>query len=560
MPPKAKKKLITSALPYVNNSPHLGNIIGAVLSADVYARYCRMQGYETLYVCGTDEYGTATETAARKEGVSPKELCDRFHADHKRVYRHFNISFDAFGRTSDPEHIEVVHELFKAAHDRGLMSEATTEQAFCDTCSTFLADRFILGTCPNCQSSNAKGDQCQDCGKLLNPSDLVDPRCATCDNQPVYQPTSHLYLNLDELQPSVEGFFERSSTAGKWTRNAATTTRSWLQAGLKPRPITRDLKWGVPVPLEGFENKVFYVWYDAPIGYVSITKRALPDAWEKWWRSPDDVELYQFMGKDNIPFHSVIFPAVQIASDQPWTMVHHISATEYLNYENGKFSKSENRGVFGTDVIGSPIHVDLWRFYLLSIRPENHDSQFVWQEFFDKVNGDFIDNIGNLLNRVLTYINKQFDGGVVELTSLDARQEGFLTQMQDSGRKVAAALESVQLREALRLVVAHGRAANKFFQDEEPWIRIKTDRSHVSRTISLLIYVLRDVAIMLGPFLPETSNTIAKALNCHATKWQDLGVFSGLEGHQVGQAQILYPKLDSKGLEKIQAQHAGREA
>ena len=375
------KKLITSALPYVNNVPHLGNIIGAVLSADVYARFCRSQGYETLYICATDEYGTATENKAREEGLTPKEICDKYHAIHRDVYKAFNISFDYFGRTSIPEHAEITQAIYKELDEAGMIDEQESEQTYCEHDQMFLADRYVVGECPFCGFDNALGDQCDNCGKLLQPDELVNPQCQICGNTPVMKSTKHLYINLPKLEPRLRDFHEVSIKKGKWDANAIGATKSWLDTGLLPRPITRDLSWGIDVPRPGYENKVFYVWFDAPIGYISATKAALPDTWEHWWLDPENTELYQFMGKDNIPFHTVIFPACLLGTKQSWTMLYHISSTEYLNYEKQKFSKSRKIGVSGPDALELDIHIDLWRYYLLFNRPGRSDSNFSWDTF-----------------------------------------------------------------------------------------------------------------------------------------------------------------------------------
>ena len=303
-----KKRLITSALPYVNNIPHLGNIIGCVLSADVFYKYSTIAGYDAIHIGGTDEHGTTTETRAKQEGISPRALCDKYHAIHKDIYDWFDIEFTRFGRTSSPLHGKIVQELFLSLYQKGYIAQETLTQPFCSRCDTFLADRFIEGTCPYCGAEDARGDQCDRCGKLLDPSQLITPVCTTCGTRPGFKETTHLFLDLEKAQPEVEKWFEKSSGDGHWSHNALTVTKGWLKQGLQKRCITRDLEWGIPVPLEGFEDKVFYVWFDAPIGYVSITAEAKED-WEDWGKRPDEVELYQFLGKDNIPFHSVIFPA-----------------------------------------------------------------------------------------------------------------------------------------------------------------------------------------------------------------------------------------------------------
>ncbi|MDJ0836688.1 MAG: methionine--tRNA ligase [Acidobacteriota bacterium] len=553
-----KKKLITSALPYVNNVPHLGNIIGCVLSADVYARFCRSRGYETLYICGTDEYGTATENKAREEGMTPREVCDKYHAIHAEIYRDFEISFDAFGRTSDPEQTDVAQEIFHDLDANGLISEHTSQRTYCEHDQMFLADRFVEGVCPKCGYEDARGDQCDNCGSLLDPESLINPHCKICKNPPVRRETTHLHLGLDKLQPRLQAWFDRSSTEGRWTRNAVTTTGGWLDRGLEARAITRDLKWGVPVPKQGFEGKVFYVWYDAPIGYISITAHHF-DNWRDWWQKPDEVDLYQFMAKDNIPFHTIMFPASLIGSGRPWTLLHHINSTEYLNYEDTKFSKSRGIGVFGHDVRETGIHTDLWRFYLLLVRPENNDSAFNWAEFFERVNSDFLNNIGNLVNRTLVFLHKNFEGRIRDLP-LPEEHQGFVTQVRAQLDKATAVLEEVKLRDGLREVLAAGAIGNKFFQDMKPWEKVKgdeTDVAHAHATVSVLAYLVRSLAVALEPYMPATSARILGFLQLEDQTWEQVGRFEGLDGHAIRKPEILYPKMDPKFAEKLRKKFSG---
>ncbi len=401
-----KRRLVTSALPYVNNVPHLGNLI-QVLSADVFSRACRLLGYDTLYVCGTDEYGTATETRAQEEGVSPAELCSRYHEIHRQVYDWFQVSFDKFGRTSTEQQTRIVQQLFKDLDANGYIAEQEIEQLFCDSCSRFLADRFVRGVCPHCGYADARGDQCENCGKLLDPTDLKEPRCSTCGQTPHPKRTKHLYIDLPAIRPKLETWIKKASKEGFWANNAIQMTQAWIRDGLKPRAITRDLKWGIPVPKPGYENKVFYVWFDAPIGYISITAALGEEKgfdYADWWKNPDNVDLFQFIGKDNIPFHTVIFPSTLLASGKQWTMLHHMSSTEYLNYEAGKFSKSKGIGVFGTDAMETGIPSDVWRFYIFYNRPEKSDYIFTWNDFLEKINGELIGNLGNLVNRTLAFV------------------------------------------------------------------------------------------------------------------------------------------------------------
>ncbi|KAJ2758501.1 methionine--tRNA ligase mes1, partial [Coemansia nantahalensis] len=409
--PGEKNILITSALPYVNNVPHLGNIIGSTLSADVFARYSRLRGNNTLYICGTDEYGTTTETKALEEGVSCRELCDKYSALHQEIYEWFGLSFDYFGRTSTEKHGEIVQDIYRSVAKNECVIEQTTAQLFCEQCQRFLADRYVEGVCPHCAYEDARGDQCDKCGKLLNAVDLIEPRCKMDGNRPIVRDSNHLYLALDKLQPRCEEFVERSSREGAWSNNTIAITKSWLHEGLRPRAITRDLKWGVQVPREGYENKVFYVWFDACIGYPSITAN-YTDEWERWWKNPDNVRLYQFMGKDNVPFHTVVFPCTQIASGEDWTFLHHLSACEYLNYESGKFSKSRGVGVFGNNAQQTGVPADVWRYYLLSSRPESSDTVFTWSGFASCNNAVLLETLGNFCNRVLKFLDdpKRYGG------------------------------------------------------------------------------------------------------------------------------------------------------
>merc|ERR1719167_225883 len=366
--------LITSALPYVNNVPHLGNIVGCVLSADVFARYCRIRGYNTLYVCGTDEYGTATETKALEEKCTPQQICDKYHKIHSDVYKWFDISFDQFGRTTTEKQTEVAQEIFWQLHANGNLIEDDMEQLHCQSCDRFLADRYVEGTCPlpGCGFEDARGDQCDGCGKLINAVELRNPRCKICRATPKTKTSKHIFIDLPKIETRLTEWLDEASKL--WTSNARVIAKTWMKNGLQPRCITRDLKWGTKVPKEGFEDKVFYVWFDAPIGYISITAK-YTNEWKKWWQNPDLVEYYEFMAKDNVPFHSVVFPATLLGTEDE-----NLKSTEYLNYEDAKFSKSRGIGVFGNDAETTGISADIWRFYLIYTRPESADSAFKWDD------------------------------------------------------------------------------------------------------------------------------------------------------------------------------------
>lgn len=550
-----KKRLITSALPYVNNIPHLGNLI-QVLSADVFARFCRLRGYETLYVCGTDEYGTATETRALAEGITPKELCDRYFVIHDDIYKWFNIAFDKFGRTSTPEQTEIVQSIFKACDAAGYIKEGSIEQLYCTSCDRFLADRFVRGTCPHCGYDDARGDQCENCGKLLDPTDLIQPRCGTCSAEPEVRTTHHLYLNLPEILPKLQEWMNEASVRGFWARNAIQMTNSWIRDGLKERAITRDLKWGIPVPKEGYEDKVFYVWFDAPIGYISITA-TLTDQWENWWKNPEEVELFQFIGKDNIPFHTVIFPSSLLGTGENWTLLHHMSSTEYLNYESGKFSKSKGVGVFGTDAKETGIPADVWRFYIYYNRPEKSDALFTWSDFQEKVNGELIGNLGNLVNRTLTFVNRFYDGRLPEEVEVKS-DTAFWEDVKKREAGITESLEKADLRDAFRQIFALSSLGNKAFQDGEPWRTRKEAPEEAGRLLRDLTYLIRDLAILIAPYLPGTSERIAAWLGGTGMGWETLGLLEGIE--RVEKPEILFQKLEDDFIEAQRNRFAGSQA
>jgi methionyl-tRNA synthetase len=546
-----KRRLVTSALPYVNNIPHLGNLI-QVLSADVFARFCRIKGYETLYICGTDEYGTATETKALQENMTPKQLCDHYHVIHRDIYAWFNIQFDNFGRTSDAKQTEIVQSIFKQVDAAGFIREAEIEQLYCTTCDRFLADRYVHGVCPHCGYEDARGDQCENCGKLLDPTDLIKPVCGVCGSTPESRSTRHLYLKLPEILPMLQEWMDEASVKGFWARNAVQMTKSWIRDGLKERCITRDLKWGIPVPKEGFEDKVFYVWFDAPIGYISMTADHT-DQWESWWKNPDEVELFQFIGKDNIPFHTVIFPSTQLATGQKWTMLHHMSSSEYLNYETGKFSKSKGVGVFGTDAKDTGIPADVWRFYIFYNRPEKSDYTFTWADFQEKVNGELIGNLANLVNRTLTFLNKFYDGKIPAAQP----DEAFSRLVAQKEEKITAHMERAELRDALREIFALSSAGNKAFQDGQPWAVRKTDPPAAEALLMQLSYLVRDLAILIEPYMPESSDRILAFFNEHDASWDTLGTYEGLTG--ITETSILFEKLEDEKIEALRTRFAGTQ-
>ncbi|RZC78972.1 hypothetical protein C5167_003298 [Papaver somniferum] len=494
--------MITSALPYVNNVPHLGNIIGCVLSADVFTRYCRLRGYNAIYMCGTDEYGTATETKAMEEGCTPKEICDKYHAIHRDVYNWFDISFDEFGRTSSPQQTEVCQAIFKKLMENNWLSENTMQQLYCKTCKRFLADRLVEGTCPRptCNYDSARGDQCEKCGNLLNPTELQDPKC-----------------------------------------------------------------------------KVFYVWFDAPIGYVSITSCYTSD-WEKWWKNPENVELYQFMGKDNVPFHTVMFPSTLLGTDKNWTLMKTISVTEYLNYEAGKFSKSKGIGVFGNDAKDTKIPSEVWRYYLLTNRPEVSDTLFTWKDLQAKLNSELIANLGDFINRVLSFIAKPSGLGYGSIIPDAANAESHsLTKVlaEKVGKHVeqyVEAMERVKLKQGLKVAMSISSEGNCYLQDSQFWKLYKEDPAScaiVMRTSVGLVYLL---ASLLGPFIPSFSVEVVKQLNLPSELPLSLSDENGdinrarrpweiiPSGHKIGIPEPLFKELKDEEVEFFREKFAGSQA
>nr|XP_054505166.1 methionine--tRNA ligase, cytoplasmic [Agelaius phoeniceus] len=555
--------LITSALPYVNNVPHLGNIIGCVLSADTFARYSRLRRWNTLFVCGTDEYGTATETRALQEGLSPRELCDRYHALHADIYAWFRISFDHFGRTTTPQQTRIAQDIFQRLLARGFLLQDTLEQLRCESCGRYLADRFVEGTCPFCAYAEARGDQCDRCGKLINAVELQNPQCKLCHGTPVVTPTQHLFLDLPKLEGQLEAWLERTWAAGEWTANARHITRTWLRDGLKPRCITRDLTWGTPVPLDGFRDKVFYVWFDAPIGYLSITA-TYTEHWERWWKNPQQVELYNFMAKDNVPFHSVVFPCSLLGADDNYTLVNHLIATEYLNYEDGKFSKSRGVGVFGDMAKDTGIPADVWRFYLLYLRPEGQDSAFSWADLMLKNNSELLNNLGNFINRAGMFVCKFF-GGTVPAMALTAEDQRLLARVTLEMRQYHQLMERVRLRDALRCVLGISRHGNQYIQVNEPWKRIKgdeRDRQRAGTVTGVAVNLAAALAALLQPFVPGVSAAIQGQLRIPPER---CGLGPGLTctlpaGHRVGTVSPLFQKLEPEQVEALRQRFGGGQA
>ncbi|XP_030373626.1 methionine--tRNA ligase, cytoplasmic [Scaptodrosophila lebanonensis] len=565
--PKAGERnvLVTSALPYVNNVPHLGNIIGCVLSSDIFARYSRCAGYNTLFISGTDEYGTATENKALAENMTPREICDKYFELHNGIYRWFGIGFDYFGRTTAQEQTDIVQEAFHDVYKAGFILKESVEQLLCQKCDRFLADRFVEGTCPHpgCGYEDARGDQCDKCGKLVNATELIRPRCKVCNTAPVLRSSDQLFIDLPKAEPQLREWVDHAENG--WTNNARVITRAWLREGLKPRCITRDLKWGIPVPHKGFENKVFYVWFDAPFGYVSMTKRYTKD-YQQWWQPAKgtEVELFQFMAKDNVPFHSVVWPSVLLAINKGHTLVAHIMATEYLNYEDGKFSKSRGIGVFGNDAQDTGIPADVWRFYLASARPEGQDSSFSWNDLAARNNSELLNNLGNFVNRALVFCEKNFNSTVPEI-ALTQDELILLALVNRELRGYINSLEKAKLRDGIRHLMSISRHGNGYMQTQQPWLLLKGNAEQKARAatiIGLCVNLACLLANLLYPYMPSTARTLFAQLNAQHTRLnadKPLATLLLRTGHKIGKPAPLFAKLEQAFIDELKGKYGGTQ-
>ncbi|KAG7860901.1 hypothetical protein KL939_001468 [Ogataea angusta] len=558
--PNERNILITSALPYVNNVPHLGNIVGSVLSADIYARYCKRRNYNAIYICGTDEYGTATETKALEDKVTPQELCDKYHAVHSDVYKWFQIEFDHFGRTTTPKQTEIAQEMFLKLYNNGYLEEKVMKQLFCPVHKGFLADRYVEGECPRCQYEDARGDQCDKCGNLLDPFELINPRCKLDGHTPEPRESNHIFISLDKLEPEVRKWIAEASEKGKWSKNSKTITNSWLKEGLQPRCITRDLTWGTPVPLKGFENKVLYVWFDAPIGYISITAN-YTDEWRDWWQNPEHVQLYQFMGKDNVPFHTVVFPSTEIGTKEKWTMLHHLNTTEYLQYEGGKFSKSRGIGVFGNNAEATGVSPSVWRYYLASVRPENQDSQFSWYEFVTRNNSELLANLGNFVNRLAKFVIAKYNGVVPSFKTKDCQvYPELLKDLNSLVKTYVDDMETVHLRKGLETAMMISARGNLFLQENKLDNSLYNDFPEKSdAVVAIGLNIVYLVSAVIAPYMPETSKQIEEILRVPELKIPDEFGLWIQPGHCIGKAQYLFKRIDEKKIDEWRNLYGGQQ-
>ena len=541
---KKEKRLITAALPYTNNVPHLGNIVGSHLPADIFARYCRLVGHETVFIGGTDEHGTASEIAAYKYGITPKELCDFFYKIHKDICDWFNLSYDNFSRTSKPVHHQTTTEFLKKIWQNGYILEKTISLPFCQSCQRQLSDRYVEGICPYCGYEKARGDQCENCSKVLDPAKLKTPSCAVCHSKDIhFVEKKHLFLDLEKLSPALEKWINSNK---HWRPQVRSLALGWIEEGLKPRCITRNLKWGVNVPFKGYENLVFYVWVDAPIGYISSTKEWHATKWKTFWQNKD-AKIYHFIGKDNIPFHTIFFPGM-IMANGTFNLPHNVIGLQYLNYEGGKFSKSQNRGVFCENLAKAGLKADYWRFYSVHLIPETKDTEFYWKEFQEAVNNKLIANFANFINRTLSFLDSKFAGELPQ-PKLTAKDKDFWKAVEKQIDLIINSLEKVELRHGLEEILALSALGNKYFQENGPW----KDLERAKTVIYICANLCLSLSLLIQPYLPATSQKILQMLNLEMKDWKKVKKLNLGAGHQINKPELLFHKLEDEQIEELKA-------
>lgn len=515
-----KKQLITSALPYVNGLPHLGHLVGCLLPADVFARYQRAKGADVLFICGTDEHGTVSEVGAAKENMPVADYCKKYHDKHAEMYRGFNLSFDYFGRTSSEQNREITYRIYHKLDENGLIEEKTTRQVYSPDDDRYLPDSYVMGTCPYCGYDKAKGDQCENCTKVLDPTDLINPHSVLSGSSRIeIRETRHLFLNLPKMEQELARWIETKK--GIWPDIAYSIAKKWLKEGLQERGITRDLKWGFAVPRPGFENKVFYVWFDAPIGYIGITKEwsdERPDErrWEDWWLNADDVQYTEFMGKDNIPFHTISFPATLRGTGERWTTVDFLKGMNWLNFAGGKFSKSAHRGIFMDDALVE-FPADYWRYWLMANAPESDDTSFAFEPFAAVINKDLNDVLGNFINRVLKMTDKNFGPAVPAVGPITENETDLYRTLDDLVATYTRYMDGVEFRKALAALREIWVSGNNYIAKTEPWKVVKTDRAYAGTILNTALNLIRLFAHLSSPIMPETAGRMLAIIGEPAT-------------------------------------------
>ncbi len=542
-----KRYLITSALPYANGPIHIGHLAGVYIPSDIFTRYLRMRGEEVVSVCGSDEHGVPITIKARQEGVSPQAVVDKYHAIIKNSFEEFGIAFDIYLRTSSKTHYELSSSFFRKLYDNGEFEEKTTEQYFDPEVSQFLADRYITGTCPHCSNDRAYGDQCEKCGTSLNATDLIDPKSTLSGVKPIQKPTKHWFLPLDKYQKFLEKWILEDNK--DWKVNVYGQCKSWLDHGLQPRAVSRDLDWGVPVPVEGAEGKVLYVWFDAPIGYISATKELTPE-WEKYWKDPE-TRLIHFIGKDNIVFHCIVFPAM-LQAEGTYILPDNVPANEFLNLEGDKISTSRNWAVWLHEyLLEFPGKQDVLRYVLAANMPETKDNDFTWKDFQTRNNSELVAILGNFVNRAMVLTHKYFDGKMPVIHELTDYDNEIIAELQTLKESIEKNLESFRFRDALKDAMSIARLGNKYLADTEPWKIFKTEPQRVATILNVSLQICANITILAKPFLPFSCEKLSKMLNMEGLGWDDSGKVNLLPvGHIVAQPELLFDKIEDDAIEK----------
>ena len=556
-----KRYLITSALPYANGPVHIGHLAGVYIPSDIYTRYLRLRGRDVISVCGSDEHGVPITIKARKEGVSPQVIVDRYHTLIKESFRRLGISFDIYSRTSSPTHYKTASEFFRKLYDEGKFIERTSMQYYDEEAQTFLADRYIVGTCPRCGNERAYGDQCEQCGSTLSPDELISPHSAVSGSIPVKRETKHWYLPLDQY----EDFLRKWILEGhkEWKSNVYGQCKSWLDLGLQPRAVSRDLDWGIPVPVEGAEGKVLYVWFDAPIGYISATKDLTPD-WEKYWKS-EDTRLVHFIGKDNIVFHCIVFPSM-LKAHGGYILPDNVPANEFLNLEGDKISTSRNWAVWLHEYLDDfPGKEDVLRYVLCANAPETKDNDFTWRDFQARNNNELVAILGNFVNRALVLTKKYYGGRVPACGEMNDYDRATVAELQGIRSELESSIENFRFREALRNAMNFARIGNKYLADTEPWKVVKTDPERVNTILNIALQITANVAVAIEPFMPFSSEKILKMLAIDRPSWDALGSMSVIPaGHEIGEPELLFEKIEDEAIErqlaKLEASKAANAA
>ncbi|HRT33704.1 MAG TPA: methionine--tRNA ligase [Bacteroidales bacterium] len=551
-----KRHLVTAALPYANGPVHIGHLAGVYVPADIYVRYLRMRGEDVRFVCGSDEHGIPITIKARQEGVSPQQIVDKYHEIIKKSFEGLGISFDIYSRTTSKIHYKTASAFFKKLYDEGKFIEKKSEQFFDEEAGQFLADRYIIGTCPKCGAENAYGDQCEKCGCTLSPNELINPRSALSGNPPVMKLTKHWYLPLDQYESWLKEWILEGHK--EWKSNVYGQCKSWLDGGLQPRAVSRDLDWGVPVPVEGVEGKVLYVWFDAPIGYISNTIELMPDEWEKWWKS-EDTKMVHFIGKDNIVFHCIMFPAMLKAYGDGFILPENVPANEFLNLEGNKISTSRNWAVWLNEYLEElPGKEDVLRYVLCANAPETKDNDFTWKDFQTRNNSELVAIFGNFVNRSVVLTHKYFGGKVPAIYTLTPLDTEALAQIPQIKKAIEENLENFKFREALKEAMNLARLGNKYLTDTEPWKVAKTDMDRVATILNVSLQICASLSIALEPFMPHSTLKLSQMLNIGQLKWDKLGSDAILSvGHQLNEAKLLFDKIED---DVIAAQIAKLEA